>query len=90
MFTKIRSSPGATLAIVRRARAYISALLQAWRLARGCARFQLDEHIKAYFSICRFDDFGAVSVGIKVEVRTKTYPVTESALPLGDMEIDSL
>jgi hypothetical protein len=52
--------------------------------------FQVDEHIKAIFQYARFDGFGAVSVGIKVEVRTKTYPVIESALRLSDMEIDSL
>jgi hypothetical protein len=52
--------------------------------------FQVDKHIKAIFQIARLDDFGAVPVGIKVEVRTKRYPVIESALRLSDIEIDSL
>ena len=36
--------------------------------------FQVDKHIKAIFQFARFDDFGAVPVGIKVEVRTKRIP----------------
>ena len=52
--------------------------------------FQVDKHIKAIFQFSRLDDFGAVPVGIKVEVRTRTYPVIAPALRLSDMEIDSL
>lgn len=52
--------------------------------------FQVDKHIKAIFQFARFDDFGAVPVGIKVEVRTRTYLVIAPALRLSDIEIDSL
>jgi len=52
--------------------------------------FQADKHIKAIFQFARLDDFGAVPVGIKVEVRTKAYPVIAPVLRLSDIEIDSL
>ena len=52
--------------------------------------FQVDELIEAMFQIARLDDFGAVPVGIKVEVRTKTYPIIAPVLRLSDIEIDSL
>ena len=42
------------------------------------------------FEYARFDDFGAVFVGIKVEVRSDEYPVIASALRLSGMEISSL
>ena len=52
--------------------------------------FQVDKHIKAIFQFSRLDYFGAVHVGIKVEVRTKMYPVIAPVLRLSDIEIDSL
>jgi hypothetical protein len=52
--------------------------------------FQVDKHIKAMFQFARLDDFGAVPVGIKVEVCTKTYPIIAPVLRLSDIEIDSL
>ena len=42
------------------------------------------------FEYARFDDFGAVFVGIKVEVHSDEFPVVASALRLSGMEISSL
>ena len=42
------------------------------------------------FEYARFDDFGAVFVGIKVEVRADEYPVVASALRLSGMEITQM
>lgn len=42
------------------------------------------------FEYARFDDFGAVFVGIKVEVHTDEYPVVASALRLSGMEITQM
>ena len=46
--------------------------------------------ISRRFEYARFDEFGAVFVGIKVEVRSDEYPVVASALRLGGMEVDIL
>jgi uncharacterized protein with von Willebrand factor type A (vWA) domain len=42
------------------------------------------------FEYARFDDFGAVFVGIKVEVRADEYAVVASALRLSGMEITQM
>ena len=42
------------------------------------------------FEYARFDDFGAVFVGIKVEVHSDAFPVVASALRLSGMVISSL
>ena len=42
------------------------------------------------FEYARFDDYGAVFVGIKVEVRSDEYPAIASALRLSGLEIDSI
>ena len=46
--------------------------------------------ISRRFEYARFDDFGAVFVGIKVEVRSEEYPVVAAALRLSGMEITLL
>jgi len=46
--------------------------------------------ISRRFEYARFDDFGAVFVGIKVEVRADEYPVVATALRLSGMEITLL
>ena len=50
----------------------------------------LSMKISRPFEYARFDDYGAVFVGIKVEVRSDEYPAIASALRLSGLEIDSI